>query len=58
MWGGFLGDEQAMVAYFGAAYVGRPGPNGRRRPMFPPAWRGVAIRTRTGSIRANNASGA
>ena len=54
----FVDDEQAPAAYFEATYVGRPGPNGRRRPLFEPAWWGVESRTHTGSLRANNAVGA
>ena len=54
----FLEDEQAPVAYFEATYVGRPGPNGRRRPLRAPACWSAESRMRAVSLWANNALGA
>ena len=53
--GEFLDEEQELVAYFEATYVGRRGPNGRRRPLFDTEWWNVDSRMHTGALRTNNA---
>ena len=54
----FVGDEQALSAYFEATYVGRPVPNGGRRPLLGSACWGVESRTHAGYLRTNNAAAA
>ena len=53
--GEFLGDEKELAAYLEATYLGRSGPNGRRRPLFGTEWRNADNRMHTFALRANSA---
>ena len=52
----FEDDEQAFVGYFEATYIGRRGPEGRRRPIFGRRIWNVDHRMTLGAHRTNNAT--
>ena len=53
--GEFQDDEQQILAYVEATFVGRRWPNGRRMPLFDTAWWNVDSMMRAGPLRTNNA---